>query len=207
MRNSKIKLLYILLLKVFSIIFVATKTVFINRKYVILAVSITIFFWIILNYLEQLIFFYPYFVFYYPIPLDALPGFIVSNITALLLGLVLSLNVYILRTTSLKIRVSRDPLYKNSKKNHRLSLFYSLFSGSSISIFSSACSSCTSLLSSLLLPVIGVTGGATVISILDTYHMHMRIISLFILVITYYYLSKRIMDVERNNMACSLKKE
>ncbi|HEY6534783.1 MAG TPA: hypothetical protein VIY08_03095 [Candidatus Nitrosocosmicus sp.] len=57
------------------------------------------------------------------------------------------------------------------------------------------------------MPVIGVTGGATVISILDTYHMHMRIISLFILVITYYYLSKRIMDVERNNMACSLKKE
>src|SRR6185437_17029861 len=57
MSNSKIKLLYILLLKVFSVIFVATKTVFINRKYIIMVVFITIFFWIILNYLEQLIFF------------------------------------------------------------------------------------------------------------------------------------------------------
>ncbi|HXT83096.1 MAG TPA: hypothetical protein VN704_02015 [Verrucomicrobiae bacterium] len=115
--------------------------------------------------------------------------------------------MYILRHSSLKIGLSRDLLYKNSKKTIRLSLFNSLFSGSSISVFSSACSSCTSLLSSLLLPVIGVTGGATVISILDAYHMHMRIISLFILIITYYYLSKRIMDVSRNNMVCSLKKE
>ncbi len=80
LRGDKFKLIYMLPLKVFLVMYDATKTVFVNRKYIILAASISIFFWIILNYLEQLIFFYPYFVFYYPIPIDALPGFFVSNV-------------------------------------------------------------------------------------------------------------------------------
>lgn len=110
LRYRKVKIIYKLPLKVFSLMYIATKTVFVKRYYIILAASISTFFWFILNYLEQLIFF-PYFVFYYPIPPDALSGFFVSNITSLLLGLVLILNVYVFRRSSIRFRISRDRSY------------------------------------------------------------------------------------------------
>ena len=52
-------------------------------------------FWIIFNIFDQLRFFSPVVIFY--IPEDAVEGFILSNITAILVGVVISMNVYVIR--------------------------------------------------------------------------------------------------------------
>jgi hypothetical protein len=68
------------------------KLVFSNWTYVALAGTIAAIFWIVFNLFEQLLFFSPIVVFY--LPEDAITGFILSNITAILLGMVVSMNVY-----------------------------------------------------------------------------------------------------------------
>jgi hypothetical protein len=58
---------------------------------------------------------------------DAVIGFILATITSILLGIIISMNVYIFKLTKLKIKTA------------------SLFSGSSIGVLSSTCASCSSL--------------------------------------------------------------
>jgi hypothetical protein len=62
--------------------------------YVAIALALAGIFWIIFNVFDQLLFFSPIFVFY--LPDDALIGFILSTVTAILMGIVVSINVYIL---------------------------------------------------------------------------------------------------------------
>src|SRR5829696_8224930 len=76
-------------------ILVSVKLVFSHWAYITLAGTIAAIFWIIFNVFEQLLFFYPIVVFY--LPEDAITGFIFSNITAILLGMVVSMNVYVLK--------------------------------------------------------------------------------------------------------------
>jgi hypothetical protein len=82
------------------------------------------FFWIILNIAGELLFFSPIWIFY--LPDDAMFDFILTNITAILVGIVVSTNIYIIR-------------------NSKLNLSKSLFSGTSIGLLSSTCASCTSI--------------------------------------------------------------
>jgi hypothetical protein len=49
----------------------------------------------IFNVFDQLLFFSPIFVFY--LPDDAVIGFVLSTITAILMGIVVSMNIYILK--------------------------------------------------------------------------------------------------------------
>jgi hypothetical protein len=74
---------------------------------------------------EQLLFFSPIMVFY--LPEDAIMGFILSNIIAILLGIVVSMNVYVLKhSRGLKSSAA------------------SFFSGS-LSVHCSTCASCSLL--------------------------------------------------------------
>src|SRR5512133_3525365 len=71
------------------LIFVAIRTVFFsNWLYIVLAGVIASIFWILFNVFDQLIFFYPVFVFY--LPDDAITGFIFSSISAVLTGIVVA---------------------------------------------------------------------------------------------------------------------
>jgi hypothetical protein len=92
--------------------------------YTSLAAAVAAVFWIIFNVFEQLFFFWPVWVFY--LPDDAITGFILTNIIAILLGILVSMNVYVVRHSKLEISKS-------------------LFSGTSLGILSSTCISCSSI--------------------------------------------------------------
>jgi hypothetical protein len=124
-----------------------------------------------LDVFEQLLFFSPIMVFY--LPEDAIMGFILSNIIAILLGIVVSMNVYVLKhSRGLKSSAA------------------SFFSGSSLSVLSSTCASCSSL-GFLLVSVLG-GAGITISTFLSNYQTPLRIISIALLLWAYYSLSIRL---------------
>jgi hypothetical protein len=96
------------------------KIVFSYWPYIALTGTIATIFWIVFNVFEQLLFFSPIVVFY--LPEDAITGFILSNITAILLGIVVSMNVYVF----------------NHSRGIKLNAT-SFFSGSTIGVLSSLC--------------------------------------------------------------------
>ena len=93
------------------------KLVFSHWTYLAIAGTTATIFWIVFSIFEQLLFFSPIVVFY--LPEDAIMGFIFSTITAILLGIVVSMNVYV---------------FEHSR-GKRLNAA-SLFSASSISVLS-----------------------------------------------------------------------
>jgi hypothetical protein len=148
------------------------KLVFSHWTYITLAGTIAAIFWIIFNVFEQLLFFYPIIVFY--LPEDAIVGFILSSTTASILGMLVSMNVYVLKH-------SRDVKLKNAT---------SFFSGSSIGILSSTCASCTSL-GFLLASTLG-GAGLTISTILSNYQTPLRILSIMLLIWACYSVSIRL---------------
>lgn len=145
------------------------KIVFSNPLYVIISAITTILFWIILNVAGELLFFSPVWVFY--LPDDALLSFIVTNITAILIGIVLSMNIYIIR-------------------NSKLKLGKSLFSGASIGLISSTCASCSSIGFALVSTFGGV--GIVISNFFSLYELPIRIISSLILIYALYSSHNRI---------------
>jgi hypothetical protein len=105
-------------------------------------------------------FFSPVIVFY--LPDDATLGFILSTITAILLGIVISMNIYVLKHS------------KGLKIN-----FGSFFSGSTLGVLSSTCASCSSL-GFLLVSSFGGLGVATS-TFLSNYQIPLRVISVLLL--------------------------
>jgi hypothetical protein len=103
----------------------SVKVVFSIPTYILIAAAVAIPFWILFNAFDQLIFFDPIWIFY--LPEDAITGFILTTIVTILIGMLVSMNIYVIRHSKLKI--SRG----------------SLFSGSSLSIISGVCSSCSSV--------------------------------------------------------------
>lgn len=101
------------------------KLIFSMPIYILIAIAVAIPFWILFKFFDQLIFFEPIWIFY--LPEEAIAGFILITIISILMGILVSMNVYAIRHSKLKI----------SKK--------SLFSGSSLGIISSVCSSCSSI--------------------------------------------------------------
>jgi hypothetical protein len=150
---------------------ISIKLVFSHWEYIALAGTIAIIFWIVFNVFEQLLFFSPIVVFY--LPEDAITGFILSNITSILLGMVVSMNVYVLRHSI------------GQKFNAT-----SFFSGSSISVLSSTCASCSSL-GFLLVSTLG-GAGITISAFLSNYQTPLRIISIALLLWAYYSISIRL---------------
>jgi hypothetical protein len=150
----------------------SVKIVFSRPLYIFMAIAVGIPFWILFNVFDQLIFFEPIWIFY--LPEDAIIGFILTTIVSILLGILVSMNVYAIRHSRLKI----------SRK--------SLFSGSSLSIISGVCSSCSSV-GFLLISTFGSIG-IIATNLLTIYQIPLRIISVAILILALYYIHKRIVQ-------------
>lgn len=146
--------------------------VFSEKKYVTLAVVIAVAFWILFNVLDQLLFFSPLLNFYYPIPDDAIPGFILSIVTSVLIGIVVCMNLYIFRNSRIGVGKS------------------SLFSGSFLGTASSMCASCSSV-GFYLVTIFGAAGIATS-SFLANYQIPLRLIAVGLLIWAYYSAHRRI---------------
>jgi len=146
------------------------KIVFSTWTYIIFAGATTVTFWIVANIFDQLLFFYPIVIFY--LPDDALVGFVLVNITAIILGIVVSMNIYVFRHSKMKINIA------------------SFFSGSSLSVISSTCASCSSL-GFFLISTLGAAG-ITASSFVSNYQNPLRLLSIALLIWTYYSISNRI---------------
>ena len=144
-----------------SVLFFSIRLVFFsNWLYIVLAGAVASIFWIIFSVFDQLLFFSPILVFY--LPDDAVTGFILSTITAILMGIVVSMNVYVLKHSgSLKASIG------------------SLFSGSTLSMISSTCASCSSI-GFLLVSTFGGIG-VTASTFLSNYQIYLRIMSIALL--------------------------
>ncbi len=129
------------------------KMVFSRWLYIVIAVIVASVFWILFNIFDQLLFFSPIVIFY--LPDDAIVSFVISNITAILLGIIISMNIYV---------------FKDSKLRGNLA---SLFSWSSISVISSACASCSSI-GLLLVSTLGGIG-VTALTFLSNYQTPLRL--------------------------------
>src|SRR3989440_9231670 len=79
----------------------AFKMVFPNPVYIAVAAAVFTIFWIAFNVFDQLLFFSPVVTFY--LPDDATPGFILTNIISVLMGISVAMNIYVIRTSKLKL--------------------------------------------------------------------------------------------------------
>lgn len=154
----------------------SARTVFTNRAYVVLAVAVAAGFVVLFSVLDQLLFFLPVLVFY--LPPDAVANFILSIVTAGLLGAVVSMNVYVFRNSKVKVGAS-------------------LFSGSTLSVATSACAGCTSA-GFFFVTTFGIAGAAAT-SFFAQYQLPLRLVGIALLVWAYYAVNKRL------SQACALK--
>lgn len=145
-----------------------------SKPYIALAATVTVGFWIIFNALDGLLLFSPSLDFYYPIPQDAIPGFVLANITVPLIGIIVSMNVYIAR---------------NSKSGASRSSS-SFFSGSALGTVSSVCAGCSSV--GFYLATTFGTAGVAASTILSNYQLPLRLLAIGLLVLAYYSAHRRI---------------
>lgn len=146
------------------------KIVFIKWQYILIAFITGVAFWIVSSIFDQLLFFSPIIIFY--LPDDAVVGFVLATITSILLGVVVSMNVYIFKHTKLKINTA------------------SFFSGSSIGVLSSTCASCSSL-GFFLASTLGAAG-VTASAFLSNYQTPLRLLSIALLIWAYYSISNKL---------------
>ena len=147
----------------------AFNVVFSNPVYIGIAIAVFTIFWIIFNVFDQLLFFSPVVTFY--LPEDAVTGFIITNVTSVLMGILVAMNVYVIRNS--KIKLDR-----------------SLFSGSILGIVSSACPGC----SSFGFLAISTFGGFGIIAtdFLTNYQTALRLASIAILLWALYSVHNKI---------------
>jgi hypothetical protein len=136
--------------------------VFSKRSYFVIASASAIGLWFIFNVLDGLILVSPGLTFYYPIPEDAIAGLVLSSITAALAGLVISLNIFLLKAGS---RVGK----------------VSFFSGPGLGMISSMCVSCSSV-GFYLASTFGLAGVAAS-SFLSNYQTLFRIVAIGLLLV------------------------
>jgi hypothetical protein len=146
------------------------KFVFSKFVYIIFATVTAVAFSIISSIFDELLFFYPIIIFY--LPDDAVLGFILANIISVLLGIVVSMNIYLFRHSKISIRST------------------SLLSGSSLSVLSSICVSCSSL-GFFLISTLG-TVGVTASAFVSNYQTPLRLLSIALLIWAYYSTSKKL---------------
>lgn len=147
------------------------KMVYFSNPFFYIGISVAVFaiFWAIFNIFDQLLFFSP--ILYFYLPDDAITGLILTNISAILLGITVSMNIYVF-------------------KNSRVRLDKSLISGSILGIASSACASC----SSIGFLIISTFGGAGIIAtgFLTNYQFPLRVLSIVIVAGSLYAVHNRI---------------
>ena len=144
------------------------RIVFSNGAYIGIAVAVSAIFFVIFNALDEYLFFSPLLVFH--VPPDAYPNFALSTAIVVLLGIVISMNVYSFRTMGVKLKESSTWL-----------------SGSFVATATGACG-CTSL----GFAIISSFGGAGIAasSFLTNYQIPLKIASLAVLVFAYYSIRK-----------------
>jgi hypothetical protein len=147
----------------------AFKIVFTNHLYTCIAAAVFTTFWIVFNVFDQLLYFSPVVTFY--LPDDAIGGFILANITSALMGILVAMNVYVIR-------------------NSRLKLDKSLFSGSVLGIATSVCAGCSSI-GFLAISTFG-SFGIVAIDFLTNYQAPLRIISVCILLWALYSVQNKV---------------
>lgn len=149
----------------------AFKMVYLSNIPVYFGISFIVFlsFWIFFNMADQLLFFSPFFYFY--IPSDAIIGFTITNVSAILLGMVIALNIYAFRTTKIKINKS-------------------LLSGSILGISSAACASCSSI-GFLIISTFGSFGIITT-GFFTNYQIPLRLLSIVAILVSMLILVNRI---------------
>ena len=137
--------------------------------YFLITLSAFSIFWVFFNVLDQLLFFSP--ILYFYVPGDAIAGFALTNIIASILGITVSMNVYAIRNSNLRLDKA-------------------LFSGSFMGIASSLCASC----SSIGFLVISTFGGAGIVftGFLTNYQTPLRLFSLAVLIWGLYSVLNRI---------------
>ena len=145
--------------------------------YIGLAILVFVLFWIFFNVFDELLYFTP--IFYFYIPDDAIVGFILSTASAILLGVVIPMNIYLLKNSSIKLDKS-------------------LISSSFLTLITSVCASC----SSIGFIIISTFGSAGIIAtaFLTNYQTPLRLVSLGILVLALYTVCRRIVN------SCSINK-
>src|SRR5690606_33903504 len=136
-----------------------------------MTVSVAIVFWMIFNILDGILLLSPP-AFYYPIPDDAIPGFVLSHITAALVGIVVSMNVY---------------LFKDMKTGGAKTSF---LSGSTLGTVSSMCASCSSV--GFYLATTFGTAGVAASTLLSNYQLPLRLLAIGLLIWAYYSAHRRI---------------
>jgi hypothetical protein len=142
----------------------AIKLVFSNKKYLVLSASIFCVLLFTLAIVSEFIFFSPNFIFY--VPIYAATSFSLIVIVSALSGLVISLSIYRIRMTGISFRKSSSG-----------------FLGSLIGAGAGACS-CGSI-GFAIISALGAVGG-TATAFLTNYEVPLRLVSIAILLYTYY---------------------
>lgn len=137
--------------------------------YIGLAILVFALFWIFFNVYEELLYFTP--ILYFYLPDDAIVGFILSTSSSLLLGVVISMNIYLLR-------------------NSKIKLDKSLISSSFLTIITSFCASCSSI-GFIIISTFG-SAGMIATAFLTNYQIPLRVVSLGILVLALFTVCRRI---------------
>jgi hypothetical protein len=142
--------------------------VFSNASYIALAVAISVAFFILFSVLDEYLFFSPILVFH--VPPDAYMSFALSVALTALLGIVVSMNVYMFERLQVGLKGSSSWL-----------------SGSFVATATGACG-CTSL----GFAIISTFGGAGIIatSFLTNYQIPLKLVSLGILFVAFYSVRK-----------------
>lgn len=146
--------------------------VFSNWPYILIALATALAFWIVSSISDQLLYFTP--ILYFYLPEDAVYGFILASITSIMLGIIVSMNIFVFRNTRTKIKAA------------------SFFSGSTLGVLSSTCASCSSL-GFLLVSTLGAAG-VTASSLLSNYQTPLRLLSIGLLIWAYYSVSRQLMN-------------
>jgi hypothetical protein len=136
--------------------------------YIGLTILVFTLFWIFFNVFDELLYFSP--ILYFYLPNDAIAGFILSTASALLLGVVVSMNIYLLGNSSIKLDKS-------------------LISSSFLTILSSACASCSSI-GFVLISTFG-SAGIIATAFLTNYQIPLRLVSIGILILALYTVCRR----------------
>jgi hypothetical protein len=172
-----------------------TKTVFTTSwLYVGVAVAVAAIFLVLFSLFDQLLFFSPIVVFY--LPEDAIGNFIVSTITAATLGIIVSMNLYALnqrRHHSFSSSSKGKAKITENSTGADVRSSASLFSGFSLSILSTVCAGCSSSLGFILTSLFGTGLGVSVSTILSNHQTSLRLISLVILLWSWYSMSRSIL--------------
>ena len=109
-------------MKTFSSVSQVFKTTFSNPIHIAIASITGIVFWVVTNTFDNILFFSPFLAFY--VPNDMFGVFLLSCFNALLICILVNINLHVIR--SLKLKISKSTL-----------------SGTTISIISSTCVSCS----------------------------------------------------------------